>query len=184
VEPVGELSAKEQAVRALMRKIEQADPRAQTIWGEAILPKLVKELRKLTRTPEEVREKYIRIGMVITGVGVGAMIFLYLAAEALVSSTLLPDELAPILRVTWVKGFMPVLAGLMMILYGLIYGRVAQRWQRKSTVVELEIERSGDELLPNRNVTFGSVTEHTTQHLEAAEPEVVNRPVGGRRAAE
>lgn len=98
-ESVGQLSARDQVVQTLMRKIEQTNPQAQTIWGEAILPKLVKELRPMLVTPEERREHHIRRGMVITGAGVGAMIFLYLAAEALVSSMLLPDELAPLLRV-------------------------------------------------------------------------------------
>jgi len=184
VEPVGELSAKEHAVRVLTRKIEQTDPKAQTMWGEAILPSLVKELRRMTITPEERREKYIRSGMVVTGLGMGLTIFLYLAAEALASSTLLPEEIVPLIRVAWAKGLIPLFIGLMMILYGLVSGWVGQRPQRTATVAELEPEKSGDELFLNRHSTFGSVTEQTTQHLEIAEPDVVKPPVGSRRTAE
>lgn len=79
---------------------------------------------------------------------------------------------------------MPVLAGVMMILYGLSYGRVAWRQQRPVPGAEAEPERLDDELLLNRHVTLGSVTEHTTQHLPAAEPGAANQPVGGRRATE
>lgn len=184
VAPVGELNARDQAVRTLMRKIEQTDPKAQTIWGEAILPKLVKELRRMTVTPEERREKYIRIGMVITGVGIGFTIFLYLVAEALASSTLLPEEIVPLIRVAWAKGLIPLFIGLMMILYGLVYGWFGRRQQPAATVVELEPEKSGNELFLNRHSTFGSVTEQTTQHLEIAEPDVVKPPAGGRQTAE
>jgi len=183
-EPSPDSVTKERLVRMLMKKIEEANPAAQSMWGEPILPKLVKQLERLTITPEERREKYFRRGMVVTGVGLGFTAFLYLVCQALAAAPFIPDAIAPIVRVMWAKGLVPLFIGLMMMLYGLFYGRATGRSRRKLIQAELQPDNAANEPLLERHIPFGSVTEQTTTRMELPEREAPQGSVQRRPMAE
>ena len=181
-ESPGESVTKERLVRTLMKKIEDADPTAHTFWGEPILPQLVKQLEELTITPEERRQKYLRQGMVTTGVGLGLALFLYLFLGAIAS--IVPQKAAAILRMIWTSGLIPLFIGLMMMLYGLLFARGPRRLSQKPTLVEQESDKATNEVFLERHTPFSSVTEQTTTRLESPENEAPREPIGGRPIAE
>lgn len=170
--------------QTLMRKIEETDPNAHSIWGEALLPKLVKQLEELTRTPEEQRQKYIRHGMITTGVGVGVSLFFYLLAGGLVSGGVIPEEVVPVFNVLWANGLIPLMIGLALWGYGLFYARTSGAAGAAPKTIEPvssglldQASSLGDPLYQE---PVGSVTEQTTRHLEQAEGSEPSRPPGSR----
>jgi len=183
-ESPGESVTKERLVRTLMKKIEDADPTAHTFWGEPILPQLVKQLEELTITPEERRQKYLRRGMVTTGVGLGVTLFLYLFFRALASTVFIPEEVAPILRMIWANGLIPLFIGMMMTLYGLLFARGPRRLSQKPTLVEQESDKATNEVFLERHTPFSSVTEQTTTRLESPDSEAPRGSVEGCPIAE
>jgi len=78
------------------------------------------------RTPERRREDYLVKGTVSLFSGIGLMIFLYFLAASLVlkipPETLakLPFELEPVLKMIWLVGLIPALAGLGRIIAGMM----------------------------------------------------------------
>jgi hypothetical protein len=172
--------------QTLMRKIEETDPNAHSIWGEPLLPKLVKQLEELTRTPEDQRQKYIRYGMITTGVGIGVCLVLYLFAGALTASGLLPDEVVPLIQVAWAKGLIPFFIGLMMWAYGQFFARLPRSLVSPREAVESSSNSVLDEVSSTVESLYqdpiGSVTEHTTRHLETENDEPGRVP-GGRSTA-
>jgi hypothetical protein len=78
------------------------------------------------RTPERRREDHLTKGMVSFFTGIGLMTFLYYLSAALVlkipPETLakLPFEIDPVLKVIWLVGLIPTLAGLGRIMAGLM----------------------------------------------------------------
>lgn len=180
----------EQVTRArlaqtLMRKIEETDPNAHSIWGEPLLPKLVRQLEELTRTPEEQRQRYIRQGMITTGVGTGVSVFLYLLANALIGGGLIPDQVVPVMEVIWANGLIPLMIGLMMWAYGLFFvktspvaGAARKAGEPLSNSLPGEASSLAEPLEP-----IGSVTEHTTRHLEQSEGNEPSRAPGSRSTA-
>jgi hypothetical protein len=175
-----DLEVNEHLIRMLLKKIEETRPTAKGAWGELILPELMKELKELTMTVEERRQKYLRQGMISTGVGLGVSLFLYLFFGALTSTGLVPQKVAPILQAFWAGGLIPLFIGLMMMFYGLLFLRDA----RKAINVREEPGKATDETLQGRQAPFISVTEQTTTRLESPEIELPNRPVGGRSISE
>jgi hypothetical protein len=104
--------------------------------------------------------------VVITVVGGGLTLFLYLFLGALASYPFMPDEVAPLLRLIWIKGLIPVFIGLAITLYGLLLGRPSPRLARKSGLIETESGQAADESFITQPAPF-SVTEQTTTRMES-----------------
>jgi hypothetical protein len=117
--------------------------------------------QKKEKTAEQRRENHIVHGTISLFVGIALMVVLYFVSGALVLK-LPPDvvreapfEIEPLVRVIWLVGLLPAMAGLGRIIAGLTI-----RPKRES---ELEPSSTTNELPPRQ--TPASVTERTTNIL-------------------
>jgi hypothetical protein len=164
----GELVTRDRAVESLLKKIEQAKPTDQTEWGEAIVPLLMNELKELMMSPEERRQRQIRHGLIVSGIGLGASLFLYIFFRGLTSTGLIPDEVIPILQTFWALGLIPLIIGLTMMLSAWVKKEAPPR-HRRSSQTEPEIESAATDPFLGHRAAYKSVTEQTTNLLDTPE---------------
>jgi hypothetical protein len=130
-------------------------------------------------TPEIKRYNEIKAGVIVSSVGVGLMLFLYVIGMAIFRSGQNPPGDAEIIRSIWVAGVIPFMVGLALIINGLFVSK---------KIVELhERERqqyppdglgrgAGQPALKSADTsefihTGFSVTEGTTKHLSLKKEE-------------
>ncbi len=136
--------------------------------------------RRLGITPEVKRYNEIKAGVILSSIGVGLTIFLFIFMQG-VASNVQPNE-AEIITRLWVAGFIPFFIGLALIINGLIVSR------KQAEIMEREIKRVNNlengtpelnaatprSLRPAETNEFiptpFSVTDQTTRHLVNAEP--------------
>jgi hypothetical protein len=126
--------------------------------------------RKHKRTAAERRENNIVKGVVSMFSGFGLMIFLYYFTASMVlkvpPETLakIPFELEPAVRIFWLVGLMPTLSGLGHIIAGLL---IRPDPEPPRVIEESpQPQPSFNGRLSSQGVP-GSVTEHTTHHLDS-----------------
>ncbi|MFL6254572.1 MAG: zinc ribbon domain-containing protein [Pyrinomonadaceae bacterium] len=124
-------------------------------------------------TPEMKRFNEIKAGVIVSSVGVGLMIFLYIMGMAIFRSGHNPPGDAEILRSIWVAGVIPFMVGLALIINGLFVSKkmvelhkLAQQQYPPDALpkgAEQPALKSADtsEFIP----PGFSVTEGTTKHL-------------------
>jgi hypothetical protein len=123
-------------------------------------------------TPELKRYTEIKAGVIVSSIGVGLMLFLYVLGMAIYRSGHNPPGDAEIIRSIWVAGVIPFMVGLALIINGLFVSRKivelaqAQRRHESETLprgAEPQTLKSADtaEFIP----PDFSVTESTTKHL-------------------
>jgi hypothetical protein len=126
-------------------------------------------------TPEVKRYKEIKAGVIVSSIGLGLAIFLYIFMQGIILSGEVPSGEAEILKRIWVAGVIPFFVGLALIINGLFVSKkiveAARRAQHtEPNVLEREREphalRSADtnEFIPSNF----SVTEGTTKHLTSS----------------
>src|SRR5215208_2953932 len=74
-------------------------------------------------TPEIKRYNEIKAGVIVSSVGLGVMVFLYIIGMAIFRSGQNPPEDAEIIRSIWVAGFIPFMVGLALILNGIFVSK-------------------------------------------------------------
>ena len=124
-------------------------------------------------TPEIKRYNEIKAGVIVSSVGVGVMLFLWVIGMAIFRSGQNPPADAEIIRSIWVAGVIPFMVGLALIFNGLFISKKIVELQKRARLSEPEelpqpaepqsALKSADtsEFLPS---SF-SVTEGTTKHL-------------------
>jgi hypothetical protein len=134
--------------------------------------------RQLGITPEVKRYNEIKAGVIVSCVGIGVSVFLFLLMMGIAASAG-PDDAAILLRV-WVAGIIPFMVGLALIINGLFVS--------KKMIEVMERGRKGTDALqdggptprglraadPNEfiPVNMSSVTDQTTRHLENVERKI------------
>jgi hypothetical protein len=138
------------------------------------------------RTPERRREDHIAKGAVSLFSGIGLMVFLYYLSASLVlkippdALSQLPFEIDPLLKIIWLVGLIPALAGLGHIIAGLtIKGTRAESLgaaEHSQPSIE-DGRRSQPSLVYGSNPTQSpmSIVENTTATLDQ------KTPVSGKR---
>ncbi|HEX8352829.1 MAG TPA: hypothetical protein VF611_08020 [Pyrinomonadaceae bacterium] len=125
-------------------------------------------------TPEMKRYNEIKAGVIVSSVGVGLMLFLYVIGGAIFRSGENPPAAAEIIRSVWVAGFIPFMIGLALVFNGLFVSRKIVELQRRGRGPEPDALGGGGEQPALKSadtsefITPGfSVTEGTTKHLRA-----------------
>ncbi len=101
---------------ALTGRNEQAIDWDKT-WVKEMLMSREERERRQGKTPEVKRMDEIKAGVIVTAVGLGAMIFLYFLLGAVVVNE--PPKDAMILSKVWLSGLIPFLVGLSLIFNGM-----------------------------------------------------------------
>ena len=130
--------------------------------------------RRMGITPTVKRYKEIKAGVIMSSIGIGVAIFLFVFMQGIIHKVD-PDE-AEILRRLWVAGVIPFFVGLALIINGMVVSK------RLAEIQEGDRKRSGPlegqasdprELRPADTNEFippnFSVTEQTTRHLSGVE---------------
>ena len=123
-------------------------------------------------TPEIKRYNEIKAGVIVSSVGVGLMLFLYVIGMALFRGGEIPPADAELVRSIWVAGVIPFMVGLALIFNGLVVSKKTVELQKRALGhapdelpkgAEQPSLKSADtsEFIP----TGFSVTEGTTKHL-------------------
>jgi hypothetical protein len=128
-------------------------------------------------TPEIKRFNEIKAGVIVSSVGVGLMIFLWVIGMAIFRSGQNPPGDAEIIRSIWVAGVIPFMVGLALIINGLFVSKKIVELERRERQqyppdalpkgAEQPALKSADtsEFIP----PGFSVTEGTTKHLSVPE---------------
>jgi hypothetical protein len=162
------VSARDEIGRAVAFKIRET----QTVYelkkvAEDVLP----EIEKFLESPEEKRLRRIRVGTLISSIGMGATI-----AFTMVSFFVKDDGMFIIAGLGMVTFFI----GLSFVINGLLLTIPKKSLSDKSSDAQdqRELDAHNNELngqtnelvLPESSQVFSSVTEHTTQHLKEKQP--------------
>jgi len=162
------ISAREEIGRAFAAKIREAQTGADLkIVAEDVLP----EIEKFLESPEEKRLRRMRVGTLISLIGLGAMF-----AFAWVAAFIRNDDFIIVAGLGMVAFFI----GLSFVINGILLTVPKKRISDKSSDAENQreidtrvnaINAGTNELgLPEANQVFASVTENTTQHLKEKQP--------------
>jgi hypothetical protein len=127
-------------------------------------------------TPEIKRYNEIKAGVIVSSVGVGLMLFLYVIGMAIFRGSQNPSEDAEIIRSIWVAGFIPFMIGIALIINGLFVSKKIVELHNRERRREPEALPQTEEqpaLKPADTSEFinpgFSVTEETTKHLSLKE---------------
>lgn len=158
-------SAREEIGRAFAAKIREAQTGADLkIVAEDVLP----EIEKFLESPEEKRLRRMRVGTLISLIGLGAMF-----AFAWVAAFMKEDGVIFIAGLGMVAFFL----GLSFVINGILLTVPKRAVSDKSLDAErqrrLDDAETNELILPESNQVFTSVTEETTRHL--GEKQVVPR---------
>lgn len=149
-------------------------------WGDTWVAEMFRsgdaaELRKremekrMGITPEVKRYQEIKAGVIVSSVGVGLSVFLFIFMQGIVRNV--EPDAAEIISRLWIAGVIPFMVGLALIINGLVVSKklveIAERDDQRVRPLE---EGASPRGLPAANtsefIPAGmSVTEQTTRHL-------------------
>ncbi|HJP93995.1 MAG TPA: hypothetical protein VJ875_18700 [Pyrinomonadaceae bacterium] len=143
--------------------------------GQAAELRKLEMERRLGITPEVKRYNEIKAGVIVSSVGIGLAIFLFIFMQGLVGNV--GPEAAQIITRLWIAGIIPFMVGLALIVNGLVVSKkiveAQQREQKREKLLEEQAAPPG--LRPADTSQFiptgMSVTDQTTRHLQHSERE-------------
>jgi hypothetical protein len=161
-------TAREEIGRAFALKIRDTQTAKELkIVAEDVLP----QIEKFLESPEEKRLRRIRVGTLISSIGLGAAI-----GFAIISGFVRDERTFTIIGM----GIITFFIGLSFIINGLFASvpktGVSDRSSEADSQRELDTQtgtpdaKTNELLLPEANQVFSSVTENTTQHLKEKQP--------------
>ena len=173
-----------QAVREALDAPEKKFDWSNTWVAEMFMSGQAAEIRKremerqLGITPEVKRYNEIKAGVIVSCVGIGVTIFLFILMQGIAANAR-PED-AEILRRVWVSGLIPFMVGLALIINGVFVSKkmveVMERGRKETNALEdggptPRGLRPADtnEFIP---ANMSSVTDQTTRHLENVERKV------------
>jgi hypothetical protein len=131
-------------------------------------------------TPESKRRMEIKAGVIVSSVGLGVMIFLYIFMQGIVLRPDIKPGDAEILLRVWIAGVIPFLVGIALMFNGLIVSKMFSGSEKRKEL-ERQQARTTAELTGQPSETYlppadtsqlfkagFSVTDETTQHLKEA----------------
>ena len=175
-------------LQAVREALAAPDPAKKFDWGntwvaEMFMSGQAAELRKaemerrLGITPEVKRYNEIKAGVIVSCVGIGVSIFLYMLMQAIAGQS--PNDAdAEILKRVWIAGVIPIMVGLALIINGLFVSRkmIQVMEQARKETKELEDAPAARGLRAAETSEFipanMSVTDQTTRHLENADRKI------------
>ncbi|HEX8191031.1 MAG TPA: zinc ribbon domain-containing protein [Pyrinomonadaceae bacterium] len=123
-------------------------------------------------TPEIKRYNEIKAGVIVSSVGVGLVLLLWVIGGAIASDPRIPAGDGSLLRSLWVAGVIPFMVGLALIFNGLVISRKTVELQKRALGAAPESLPKGAEQPALKSAdtsefipTGFSVTEGTTKHL-------------------
>lgn len=123
-------------------------------------------------TPEIKRYNEVKAGVIVSSVGVGVTLVLWVIGAAIAHSGDVPSGDALLLRSLWVAGVIPFMVGLALIFNGLVVSKKTVELQKRALGLAPEELPKGAESPALKSAdtsefipTGFSVTEGTTQHL-------------------
>ncbi|HKP71006.1 MAG TPA: hypothetical protein VJV05_17095 [Pyrinomonadaceae bacterium] len=141
--------------------------------GEEALKRQAAMDRLRGNTPEVMRQREIKGGIITASIGIGLMVFLFIFMGGVIASGRVSDAAAEILSRLWIAGIIPLLVGAALVFNGLFVTK------RENSLEGGESEDTGKELntaapsfLPPADTneldpgTPFSVTDRTTRHLK------------------
>lgn len=157
-------TARDEIGRAVAFKIREAQSAAElAVVAENVLP----EIEKFLESPAERRLRRMRVGTLISSIGLGAAI-----AFSIIAMFIKEDEMLIIAGLGVVAFFI----GLSFVLNGLLLTVPKKSVSDKSSAADRQREldahlnaldaETNELVLPASNQVFSSVTEQTTQHLK------------------
>jgi hypothetical protein len=167
-------------LQAVREAIELREPEKKFDWGDTWVAEMfmsgeAAELRKLEMerrmgiTPEVKRYKEIKAGVILSSIGVGLAIFLFIFMQGIVGNV--DRTAAEIISRIWIAGIIPFMIGLALIINGLVVSKklveIAERDQKRAkSLEEGQDARSLRAADTSEFIPAGmSVTEQTTRHL-------------------
>jgi len=145
--------------------------------GQAAEMRKLELERRLGITPEVKRYNEIKAGVIVSSVGIGVSIFLFILMQGIAAHAR-PED-AEILTRVWVAGIIPFMVGLALIVNGLVVSKkmiqVMEQARKETKTLEDVPGPRGlrpadtNEFIP---ANMSSVTDQTTRHLENAERKV------------
>jgi hypothetical protein len=159
-------SARDEIGRAFAAKIRDSrNPEDLAVVAEDVLP----ELEKFLESPEERRMRRMRVGMILSSIGMGA------AIGALLISAFVIVKDAEFVFLIAVGGIVTFFLGLGFLLNGFFLTVPKRGLPDKSSDAQRQRELDGnihtnDLVLPESPSVFSSVTENTTRHLKEKDP--------------
>ena len=164
-----------QAVREALNTHDSGQKGWNDTWLAAQRGKLALE-REMGITPEVKRYNEIKAGVIVSSVGMGLAIFLFIFMQGI--AVRVPPETAEIITRIWVAGIIPFLVGLALIVNGVVVSKkIVEAFEREQNKLKNLDEgpaprglRAADtsEFVP---ANF-SVTDQTTRHLENSERKI------------
>ncbi|HEX8291724.1 MAG TPA: zinc ribbon domain-containing protein [Pyrinomonadaceae bacterium] len=128
--------------------------------------------RKRGVTPEIKRYNEIKAGVIVSSVGVGLMLVLWVIGMAIFRGGENPPAAAEIIRSIWVAGVIPLMVGLALVFNGLVISKKTVELQRREPPPEPDALPRGQQQPALKSAdtsefvpTGFSVTEGTTKHL-------------------
>lgn len=158
------VTARDEIGRAFAQKIrETQDAVGMKIVAEDVLP----QIEKFLESPEERRLRRVRVGSLISFIGLGATIALSIAAAVSKDDDLIFFAAA---------GLVTLFIGLSFVVNGLFFTVPKKILADKSSEGEAQRQLDFNQIetnelkLPQSNQVFTSVIDETTQHLKEKEP--------------
>lgn len=158
------VSARDEIGRAFAAKIKDAETGVDLkIVAEDVLP----QIEKFLESPAEKRLRRMRVGTLISSIGLGTTLAFKVMAILLMDENIF--FLAGLGMITFFIGLSFVLNGLFFSIpqKGLLDNSLDAESQRELDVAHTQ---TSELVLPESNQVFSSVTEHTTQHLKEKQP--------------
>ena len=148
---------------------------ARFMSGEAAERRKLEMERRLGITPETKRYQEIKAGVILSCIGIGLAIFLFIFMGGIISHVE-PKE-AEILSRVWIAGILPFMVGVALMINGMVVSKklveIAKRHEKLTNELEGgQTPRGLKSADTSEFIPAGfSVTEQTTRHLQNAEPE-------------
>ncbi|HEX8285223.1 MAG TPA: hypothetical protein VF588_17840 [Pyrinomonadaceae bacterium] len=127
-------------------------------------------------TPEIKRYNEIKAGVIVSFVGLGVTLFLYVIGMAIYRGGQNPPADAELLRSIWVAGFIPFMVGLALIINGLFVSKKIVELQKRARQCDPDELQGGADRPALKSADTSefipagfSVTDATTEHLHAPE---------------
>jgi len=137
--------------------------------GDAAEMRKLEMERRMGITPEVKRYREIKAGVIVSSIGVGLAIFLFVFMQGIIQNV--GPDAAEILTCLWIAGIIPFMIGLALIINGLVVSKklveIAERNEERAKPLEEGVSPRGlraantSEFIP----AGMSVTEQTTRHL-------------------
>ena len=173
------------AVRQVVDNRETAD---KVDWGKNWVAEVVQTQEEGKRRNEEIdrrrgmtrevklRYDEIKAGIIVSSVGIGIAIFLYVFMQGIILSGNVTPNSAQILSHLWIAGVIPLFVGMALVTNGVfVTKKLVEITSQNSPAAPnyLEGESNPQSLRPADTTEFipsgFSVTEHTTKHLKSGQ---------------